>query len=93
MEVEGGGGGGARAHATVSSDLYSGSVLFISVIFTSHILCVFTSCFYKFTGFDYKTCNVLLAVEEPTYSDISSSHFYHVADSVEDDNDPAGDQV
>ncbi|BFZ03072.1 hypothetical protein BsWGS_06111 [Bradybaena similaris] len=43
-------------------------------------------------GFDYKTCNVLLAVEEPTYKDISSSHFYHAADSVEQENDPAGDQ-
>ncbi|CAG5126874.1 unnamed protein product [Candidula unifasciata] len=43
-------------------------------------------------GFDYKTCNVLVAVEEPTDQTISSSHFYHTADSVDNENCPAGDQ-
>ncbi|GFR84455.1 S-adenosylmethionine synthase [Elysia marginata] len=42
-------------------------------------------------GFDYKTCNVLLAMEEPD-PEMSPSHMYHEADSVEYENAPAGDQ-
>ncbi|KAK0051067.1 S-adenosylmethionine synthase isoform type-1 [Biomphalaria pfeifferi] len=42
-------------------------------------------------GFDYKTCNVLLSVEEPEALSLTS-HFYHEPDSIQNENDPAGDQ-
>ena len=53
---------------------------------------LWNSCEMFPSGFDYKTCNVLLAMEEPD-PEMSPSHLYHEADSVENENDPAGDQV